>query len=86
MLPVINKVLKGSFDMNKNLNSNKSGNSSITITKNAHDTVRALAMVKGKPTIKQYINDLMVNEINNLDAQDYQNFRLLFQLIKSQRK
>lgn len=59
--------------------------SSINITDNAHDTIRALAMVKHEPTIKQYINSLLINEVNNLDAQDYQNFKLLFRLIKGQR-
>lgn len=63
----------------------KKETASISLTRNAHDTVRALAMVKQEPTIKQYINDMIINEINNLDAQDYQNFRLLFRLIKSQR-
>lgn len=70
-------------DFKKN---SKKKNVTISLSQNAHDTVRALAMVKGKPTIKKYINDLIVNELNNLDAQDYQDFRLLFQLIKSQRK
>ncbi len=69
--------------MTQNKNS-KITRSSINITNNAHDTIRTLSMVKHEPTIKQYINSLIINEINSLDAQDYQNFRLLFRLIKSQ--
>lgn len=65
-------------------NNNKNSLTSVNVTKETHDIICALTMIKHKHTIKDYINDLLKNEIQHLDSHEYQYLKIVLYLLENQ--